>query len=41
MGGWLTGMTVTLKLAVVVFWPPLAVPPLFTRVTVIVAVPVW
>ena len=40
VGGWLTLMTVTLKLTVFVGLPPLAVPPSFVRVTKIVVVPV-
>ena len=39
VGGWLTGVTVTAKVSVVVFWPPLAMPPLSCTTTVIVAVP--
>ena len=39
VGGWLTGVTVTVKVCEKVLTPPLAVPPLSTTVTVIVAVP--
>ena len=39
VGGWLTGVTLTMKLCRVVFWPPLAVPPLSVTRTVILAVP--
>ena len=39
VGGWLTGVTVTVKGWVKVLTPPLAVPPLSVTVTVIVAVP--
>ena len=35
VGCWLTGRTTTTKLSMVVFWPPLAVPPLSIRVRVI------
>ena len=39
VGAWLTGVTVTMKVWVIVLTPPLAVPPLSITVTVIVAVP--
>ena len=39
VGGWLTGVTVTVKVWENVLTPPLAVPPLSFTVTVIVAVP--
>ena len=41
VGAWLTGLTVTVKICEKVLMPPLAVPPLSTTVTVIVAVPLW
>ena len=41
VGVWLTATTLTTKVWNVVFWPPLAVPPLSVTITVIVAVPVW
>ena len=41
VGGWLTGSTVTVKVCGTLnSWPPLAVPPWSSTVTVIVAVPV-
>ena len=39
VGAWLTGVTVTVKVRMIVLTPPLAVPPLSVTVTVIVAVP--
>ena len=41
VGGWLTGLTVTVKICEAVLTPPLAVPPLSDTVTEIVAVPLW
>ena len=38
VGAWL-GVTVTVNVTMVVFWPPLAVPPLSITVTVMSAVP--
>ena len=40
VGDWLIGVTVMTKVSLNVFTPPLAVPPLFITVRVIVAVPV-
>ena len=41
VGGWLTPPTVTTNDTVVMFWPPLAVPPSLVTVTRISAVPTW
>ena len=38
-GAWLTCVTVIGKVCTNTFWPPLAVPPLFITVSVILAVP--
>ena len=39
VGGWFTGVTVTVNNCLKIFTPPLAVPPEFITVTVITAVP--
>ena len=39
VGGWSTGVTVTVKLCETVVVPPVTVPPVSVTVTVIVAVP--